>query len=229
LNVAQATRKPAGTVSSPDSSGAGFMIAVAAIVVVGLAGVAYFVTTRGEGEVTREAGEQTAPVTIDGEPLLPLPSGVKVSQPETDPGLGGIAPTLTGTTFDGEEVVIGPDGSPKVIYFLAHWCPHCQAEVPIIQNLIDAGQVPEGLDIYAVSTSVDRGKGNFPASTWLEEEGFTPTVIRDDDASSALVSFGGSSFPYVVYLDAENRVVTRSSGELGRDAIDQLWQLTAAG
>jgi hypothetical protein len=50
--------------------------------------------------------------------------------------------------------------------------------------------------------------------------------MRDDDDSSALLAYGGSGFPYVVYLDGENRVVARSAGELGRDGIVALWNQT---
>ncbi|MEL6984409.1 MAG: hypothetical protein AAFO29_18425, partial [Actinomycetota bacterium] len=108
-----------------------------------------------------------------------------------------------------------------------HWCPHCQREGPQVQSLIEAGRVPADLDIYAVSTAVDRGRGNFPVSSWLEDEGFTPTTMRDDAASSALVAFGNGGFPYAVYVDADNNLLARSSGELGADAIASLWELTA--
>lgn len=220
------------TPTTPDqASSRGFIMIIAAVMVVGLAAVAFLVSTRGEGEVSAEAGEQTAAVEIEGDRLAAMPPNVGITGPDTDPAFGAVAPTLTGTAFnydDQREVVIEADGAAKVVYFLAHWCPHCQAEVPLIQNLIDQGQVPDGLDIYAVSTSVDPGRGNFPASTWLQEEGFSPTVIRDDDASSALLAYGSGGFPYAVYLDGENRVLARSSGELGADAIVQMWQVTAS-
>jgi len=219
----------ARTIENPtDQSGRGFMLAVAAIVVIGLGAVAFFVTSRGEGAATVEAGEQVAPIELDGQGLLPMPGQVNLTGPDSEPSFGQVAPTINGTDFDGNPVVIEPDGSPKVIYFLAHWCPHCQREVPVVQNLIDAGRVPADLQIYAVSTAVDRGRGNFPVSTWLEEEGFTPTVVRDDESSSALAAFGNGGFPYAVYLDSEHRVLARSSGELGTEAIAQLWQVTAA-
>ena len=229
--MAQRTARTAPSApTAPDqASSKGFILAIAAIVVVGLAAVAFFVSTRGEGAATAEAGEQTAPIEVSGEALAPMPAGVNLTGPDSDPSFGAVAPTLTGTTFDDEEVTITADGTPKAIYFLAHWCPHCQAEVPLVQGLIDAGRVPEGFEIYGVSTAVDRGRGNFPASTWLEEEGFTPTVIRDDELSSALGAYGNGGFPYVVYLDGENRVLARSAGELGGEAIAQIWAATAAG
>lgn len=219
----------AQTISNPsDQSSKGFVLIVAAILVVGLAAVAFFVTGRGEGAATAEAGEQVADIAIDGDGLTPMPGGVSLTDPSTEPSFGQVAPTLTGTDFEGNEFTIEADGTPKVVYFLAHWCPHCQREVPQVQGLIDAGRVPDGLDIYAVSTAVDRGRGNFPVSTWLEEEGFTPQTMRDDASSSALVAYGNGGFPYAVYLDGENRVIARSSGELGADTIASLWQATAS-
>lgn len=226
----QATKasKAKSTMNPPQQSSMGFVLVIAAVVVLGLGAVAFLVTNRSEGEATAEAGEQVAEITVDGDPLSAMPPSVGVTDPSSDPSFGQVAPTLTGTTFDDVEVTIGPDGSPKVIYFLAHWCPHCQREVPQVQNLINGGSVPDDLEIYAVSTSVDATRGNFPVSRWLENEGFTPTVIRDDAASSALLAYGAGGFPYAVYLDGENRVLARSSGELGSGGIQQLWEATAA-
>lgn len=236
--MAQTNSKP----KSPNKpSGAGlnsgapnnrvFVLSIIGIVVLGLAAVAYFASTRTGGESTASRatdGAETAAVTTEGEPLTRLPEDVRVSDETSDPDFGQVAPTLTGTGFDGGEVTIGADGSPKVVYFLAHWCSHCQAEVPLVQQLIEDGRVPEGLDIYGVSTAVDSGQGNYPPSAWLDREGFGPTVVRDDADSSGYVAFGGGGFPYVVYLDGENRVVARSSGSLDADTIEQLWGLTAS-
>lgn len=38
-------------------------------------------------------------------------------------------PDVDGETFAGERVIVGSDGRPKVVMFLVHWCPHCQAGV----------------------------------------------------------------------------------------------------
>ena len=126
------------------------------------------------------------------DPLCPEP-GRRCCDPSAQPGANGKPHCFEGATCckDGRWRCIEADGSPKAIYFIAHWCPHCQAEVPLVQGLIDDGRKPDALDIYAVSTAVDRGRGNYPPVDWLEEEGFTPIVVRDDDASSAFVEFGG--------------------------------------
>ncbi|MGF1600116.1 MAG: TlpA family protein disulfide reductase [Acidimicrobiales bacterium] len=208
----------------PTSSNRSFLLVVVGIVVIGLLGVAFLATQRGADKAEQEAN-QAADVEIDGDPLAPMSgSGVGAD----DPAVGAIAPTLVGTDFDGTEVRIEPDGRPKVVYFLAHWCSHCQVEVPLVVELIDEGSQPENLDIYAVSTALNQSPLNFPPETWLEREGFQPPVIRDTETSSALAAYGSGGFPYAVYLDGDNRVLTRSAGELGKDTIASLWEITAA-
>lgn len=172
------------------------------------------------------AGAATAPVSVEGAPLAEMPDVVVTS--EDDPAAGSVAPTLHGTAFDGTPVTIGADGRAKVIYFVAHWCPHCQAEVPLIQQLIDSGQKPDNVDIYAVSTAVKPEGGNYPPATWLDRVGFSPVTMRDDETSSAVLAYGAGGFPYAVYLDSQNRVIARSAGELGLDGIAQMWAVTSA-
>ncbi len=214
------------TTTPKDSSNRLFMLAIAVIVVLGLLAVAFLAANRdGLSEI---AEQQTSDVTIAGDSLPPMPAQHQVTDISTDPAAGTVAPTLTGTDFAGNELTIEADGRPKVIYFLAHWCPHCQEEVPVVQDLIDEGQLPDGLDVYGVSTAVDASRGNYPPQAWLERANFTPLVMRDSDAGAAFQAFGGSSFPYVVYLDGENRVVSRSAGNLPGDTIVGLWQSTAA-
>ncbi len=171
------------------------------------------------------AGAATAPVVVEGEPLADMPDVVVTGA--DDPAAGSVAPTLRGTDFDGNPVTIGADGRAKVVYFLAHWCPHCQAEVPLIQELIDGGQKPDNVDIYAVSTSVKPAQGNYPPATWLDRVGFSPVTMRDDGANSAVLAYGAGGFPYAVYLDSQNRVIARSAGELGKEGIAQMWAATS--
>ncbi|MEM7274392.1 MAG: TlpA disulfide reductase family protein [Actinomycetota bacterium] len=240
------TGKPNRTNEAQTSAGSGssplFILAVVAVIVLGLAALAIVATSGGDdteaaedtsigadaGAAEDEAAE-TAAVTVDGDAIAAMERGVQVIDTAGQGGVGMIAPTLTGTSFDGSDVSIGADGRPKVVYFLAHWCPHCQREVPAVMDLIEAGSQPEGLDIYAVSTAVDDEAPNYPPSDWLAGEGVTFPVLRDDAASSALAAYGPSGFPYAVYLDGDNRVIAQSAGELDAATTEQLWIATAAG
>lgn len=155
-------------------------------------------------------GEYGEP-SITGEALPPMEGGVSVV--ESDPAFGLVAPEITGQDFDDSTVSITHDGTPKAIVFLAHWCAHCQAEVPRVQAWLDSvGGVP-GVEVMSVTTSATSGQPNWPPSSWLDREGWTSPNVRDDAESSALRAYGGNSFPYWVFLNGDGSVAFRRSGE----------------
>lgn len=156
-------------------------------------------------------------VTAEGQNLPPFGGDAA-----NDDARGQTAPTLTATNPDGSTVTIGPDGRPKVVLVMAHWCPHCQNEVPVIVDWIDAGNLPDDVDFYGVSTSVNAARGNYPPSKWFDDEGWTIPTMKDSSASTAHLSFGAGGFPYWVVVDADGNVVTRTSGELSPDQITDL-------
>ncbi len=182
-------------------------------------------TDAGTGaDAAKNAEKEVGEVAISGEDLPALPStGNLLPGAGEDPAVGLEAPKLSGESFDGSKVVIDPaDGKPKMVVFLAHWCPHCQAEVPLIQQWIDEGKVPEGLEIFAVSTGVDSSKPNYPPSNWLASVGWTPPILIDDDAQTTAKSWGLTGFPFFVMVDAEGKVWQRGSGEVPIEDIDRL-------
>jgi len=172
-------------------------------------------------------GEQFAPVTVVGESLGDMPAQIPVTDADNDPAVGVVAPDLIGTDFDGTPVAITADGTPRVVMFVAHWCGHCQAEIPAVKALIDEGAVPDGLEIVVVSTAVQDGEPNFPPQDWLEREEWPGPVMRDSPEFDALFAFGAGGFPFTVYLDGEHRVVARSAGQLPEDILQQIWSATA--
>lgn len=172
-----------------------------------------------------ESGDEFGEVTIEGDPI-PVFSG----EPANDSAVGMTAPTVSGEDFEGETVSIEADGTPKVILFLAHWCPHCQAEVPRVVEWLEAGNKPEGVDFYAISTLANRIQANWPPSAWLEEEGWDVPTIKDDEDSSASQALGLRGTPYWLVLDGDNQVVFRMSGEItqgGMDVVEALFQTAA--
>ena len=135
------------------------------------------------------------------------------TDPANDAALGLPAPEVTSVDFGGEPAVIENDGTPKLILFLAHWCPHCQREVPVLQTWIDDNGVPEGVDFVSVATSISEARPNYPPNAWLEREGWTPRVVVDDAVSTIGNAYGLASFPYYVLVDADGTVVQRLTGE----------------
>jgi len=156
--------------------------------------------------------------TIEGAALPPMPQ----ASPQDTSANGLVAPRLAGIGYDNSTVVIENDGRAKGVVFLAHWCPHCQAEVPRVQAWLDAGGGVDGVDLYSVSTAVDSGRPNYPPSTWLDAEGWTVPVIRDAQASSAHRAYGGGGFPYWVFTNSDGTVALRTSGQLQTEHLVQI-------
>jgi len=165
-------------------------------------------------EETTSAFDTTA-ATVDGTGLA------RYTSPEGDAAVGDTAPVIEGRDRDGDQITVPEAGRPTILLFLAHWCPHCRAEVPVVQDWVDDGGVPDGVDLVAVATSIDESRPNYPPSNWLETEGWTSPTVADADGSAAQ-AYGLSSFPYWVVVDGSGQVVLRVTGELTPDQLDQL-------
>jgi cytochrome c biogenesis protein CcmG/thiol:disulfide interchange protein DsbE len=201
------------TKATASPSRAGIYVGVALVVVVAL-GAAILLSRPDENT---NGMPLDATVTVSGD-SLPAFDG----DPASDPAIGQAAPGLTGQDFDGNEVAITNDGRPKAILFLAHWCPHCQREVPVIQSYSDQTGFPDSVDIYSVATSYSPTQPNWPPSTWLEREGWTFPTLVDDSTSAAFQAFGQGGFPYYVLIDSNGRVALRMSGEQDPTALADL-------
>ena len=140
-----------------------------------------------------------------------------------------MAPDLAGEDFAGQPVSITNDGKPKVVMFLAHWCPHCQAEVPRVQTWLDANGMPSGVSLYSVPTGTTSERDNYPPSQWLVGKNWTVPVLVDDAESTAAQAWGLQSYPYFVAVGADGKVVKQASGELSQAQFYDLIDAARAG
>ena len=163
-------------------------------------------------EAPIDAIQETAAVVVEGEPLPQYPETTGyVADPATDPAVGLTPPTLTGQDFEGNDVTIDPaDGTPQVVVFAAHWCPHCQKEIPLIQEWIDEGSLPDGVEISLVSTSARADGPEYPPSEWLSGADWSSTVLLDNADQSAATVYGLTGFPYMVFIGADGTVTQRA-------------------
>jgi thiol-disulfide isomerase/thioredoxin len=169
------------------------------------------------------AGEEPVDASIGfGDPVVtgdPLPI---FNPAAADPVVGLTAPSAVGADWEDNEVKIEADGRAKIVVFLAHWCPHCQAEVPVVQAWLDEGNLPDDVDMYSVVTSTDRLRPNWPPQDWLEEEGWTVPALMDNEIGTVAVNYGMSGTPFYVVLDGDNNVIRRASGEIGTAGLNAL-------
>ena len=138
-----------------------------------------------------------------------------------DPAVGMTAPTLTGKSFTGNVVTTESTGTPTLTIFLAHWCPHCQREVPLLVEWEKSGKMPAGIDIVAVATGTDSANPNYPPSEWLARENFPATwpVMADSADKVGGNAFGLGGYPYFVLVGGDGKVLWRASGEVPMDEL----------
>lgn len=136
-----------------------------------------------------------------------------------DPAVGQAAPVVDGQRFDGSAITIGgPTDQPTMYVFLAHWCPHCNDEVPELLSLENDGELAD-VDVVAISTAVAADRENYPPSAWLDEKGWAWDALADDEQSLAIIAYGGTSFPFTVLVDTDGNVIARKAGSASADEI----------
>jgi len=176
--------------------------------------------TSGGTATTKEFGT----VTVTGDALATFKSG-------KDTADGTNIPTVSGENFAGTPVVIEPDGKAQMIVFLAHWCPHCNAEAPRLADfLTQNGGVPDGTDLVIVPTGSNADSPNWPPSAWVKTMGLgSVTTLVDDKDGTAARAFGLSSYPFIVLVGADGTVIERRAGEQANGFFAQAFDALAKG
>jgi cytochrome c biogenesis protein CcmG, thiol:disulfide interchange protein DsbE len=191
-----------------------FVLVLAVVVV---AGIVTIVLVGGGGNGDRPTvAQETAPVSVAGEPLPVLQQG------QPDPAAGQPAPEVTGQDYDGSTVSIGGGGDPTVVLFLAHWCPVCQDEITEVQSWLDAEGDPDGVRLVAVATGVDSSRPNYPPSRWFQREGWTSPVLRDDEAGTVFSVYGLQAYPAWAFLDGDGNLMARTTGRIAVADLEQI-------
>jgi thiol-disulfide isomerase/thioredoxin len=155
-------------------------------------------------------------VEIEGAVLPQLVSG------SPDAAVGMPAPAMSGADFSGTRVSLEADGNAKLVLFVAHWCPYCRDELPLVRDWLDATELPENVDFYSVSTFVDPARPNYPPRAWFEQEAWDVPLIVDDAADTAARTYGVNAVPFWLLVHTDNTVAARGAGALTTEVLDQI-------
>ena len=149
-----------------------------------------------------------------------------VDEVADDTAVGTPAPVLLGVDLDGVPLRIdGANDGPTMVMFLAHWCPHCNDEIPVINEMRNDGRFPDELKIIAVSTSPAPDQPNFPPDEWLADRNWTyPAMLDGVDVDAGTFigaeAYGVSAFPFTTLIDGDGNVAARWSGGRSADEIE---------
>jgi len=230
--MAQNQRKKNNKKKSSDGGGMKSLLFIL-VVVVGLAGAVAIGTTAGGGGSTTNNTSVTVPggvqpaefqkVSVTGNTLPMLPDNA------VDPAAGTKAPALSGFDLRGRPVSITPgaDGKATLVVFLAHWCPHCNAELPVLKEWRSTGKVPANMRVIGVTTGSRKGQPNWPPSKWLEVNDWPFDILADSEEQDAARAYGVGGFPFMAFIDPSGNVVRRTTGEQGLGVIVEAANLAA--
>jgi thiol-disulfide isomerase/thioredoxin len=182
-----------------------FLIGGVALVILAAAVIAVALSSSGSTEVSEPAA---SPVAVSGT-VLP-----EFTATENDPAVGMTLPGLTSIALDGEPMTIGPDEGAQAIVILAHWCPHCQAEVPRLVEWLGSHPPPDGVRVVGLTTAIDPARPNYPPSEWLAREGWTAPTMIDDAVLTAYRALGSPVFPGFVFVNPDGTIHARVVGEI---------------
>ena len=201
------------------STGQRWLLPAIGVAVIAVAAIAAFWLSSGSsggGSSDRPSDVPSASGPAEQAPVVSGTSLPVFSSASGDVAVGQTVPTVTSPTAS-----IQLNGKAKILLFLAHWCPHCQAEVPVVQDWIDSGNLPGDIDLISVSSSIDPNRPNYPPNEWLEREGWTAPVIVDESGTVA-DAYGLPAFPYWVFVNADGTVAGRLTGELAASDLDRI-------
>ncbi|MBM3639435.1 MAG: TlpA family protein disulfide reductase [Actinobacteria bacterium] len=208
----------------------GKTIGLAVAVVVVLAAVVAIVSSGGNDSVSTDttvsgptttgadgavAPAESQPVQYDGN--LPM-----FESDVNDMAVGQDAPALQMYGFNGQRFTLDPgvDGKPMMLVFLAHWCPHCNAEIPVLNEWQKQGLVPEDLNVIGITTGTRTDQPNYPPSKWIQDMEWSWAALPDSEKNEAAYAYGVTGFPTFVVIGGDGLVKYRGSGEKSLEEVD---------
>ncbi len=169
-------------------------------------------------EPSVDAGDRSSPNGTQGLPPYPG-SGA-------DPAVQASMrlPAVTGDEYySGERITVAADGDRATAWLIwAHWCPHCQRELPDLAEFwsVSAEDYPH-VRVVTVSSAIDEARGN-PLTAYLEDSQF-PFPVLVDESGSLAATFGTTAFPFWVITGPDGRVLFRQPGAFGADQLAGLF------
>jgi thiol-disulfide isomerase/thioredoxin len=104
-------------------------------------------------------------------------------------------------------------GRPLMVNFWATWCAPCRREIPLL-NKIRMERKAQNAEIVGIAVDFREDVLKFVQTTPLSY----PLLIGEEDGLAAAEAFGmGMAFPFSVFVDSQNRILTIKVGELHED------------
>lgn len=141
--------------------------------------------------------------------------GIFTGEGYVAPWIGAQAPDFTRRRLDGVPLTLSQQrGHVVLLNFWATWCPPCEAEMPLLQELHE--DYPD-----MVLWAMNLGEDNRTVASWLADRGLTFTILLDDTQRLEYI-YALRGRPSTVIINADGRIVTMIDGPLQDDVIRPL-------
>jgi len=195
-------------VKSPGSAAPRFLGAALIILAAGLVGYFAYGLMKGSASAVLQAPAAMTPAAPEtAAPAPPPATQAKRAIPDT-------LPEVTLEDRDGKPTKLSSfGGRPLMVNFWATWCAPCRREIPLL-NKIRAQRKAQNAEIVGIAVDFKEDVLKFAEKTPLNY----PLLIGEEDGLAAAEAFGmGMAFPFSVFVDSQNRILTVKIGELHED------------
>ena len=192
------------------SSGSSTPRLLGAALIIIAAGTAGFFAYRAKQPDSGSLSQVTEPIAPEATPAAPE-SATSAPKPKSVPDT---LPDITLADRDGKPTKLASfGGRPLMVNFWATWCAPCRREIPLL-NKIRMQRKAQNAEIVGVAVDFRDDVLKFVAKTPLNY----PLLIGEEDGLAAAEAFGmGMAFPFSVFVDSQNRILTVKVGELHED------------
>src|SRR5688572_25278661 len=104
-------------------------------------------------------------------------------------------------------------GQPLMVNYWATWCLPCRREIPLLNELRAAGRGPK-VEVIGIAVDFRDDVLKYASETPIDY----PLLIGEEDGLKAVEAMGMQpAFPFTVFADSRQRILTVKVGELHRD------------
>ena len=183
--------------------------ALLAALIIGVAGVGGFLLFRAfqgapVGPLKPVAAEPASAPQVIADPGVPA---AKRSVPDS-------LPEIMLADVQGKPTKLASfGGRPLMVNFWATWCAPCRREIPLL-NKIRTQRKSQNAEIVGIAVDFRDDVLKYVQKVPLSY----PLLIGEEDGLAAAEAFGmGMAFPFSVFSDSQNRILTIKIGELHED------------
>ena len=189
--------------SNPVSSRARYFLGPLIILVAGWAGFFLYKAANPETPAITPAPAAAAPTATS-----------EATEAPTKKAVPDVLPDITLADRAGKPAKLADlSGRPLMVNFWATWCAPCRREIPLL-NRLRAERKAQNAEIVGIAVDFRDDVLAFVKKVPIDY----PLLIGEEDGLAAAEAFGmGMAFPFSVFSDSQNRILTIKVGELHED------------